>query len=414
MFSDVVDQVGQLSDDALDARLREIEGSQRELAAVQSAALAECERRRTHRPEHATIYGRLRASLGWSEADCRSGTQLARLIEAHPDVGDALFDHRMPVAAAVELARAFARTGERLAEVIGAFTRLAERVEHDELSNQVRGWVSRTLADDAHEQTRTADERRNAHWRADGDGGGLAVEWGPLDAIAAREILDHYLEAEWLADWEATVERYGDDASKLLMPRTDAQRRADAVLAALHDAAARPPGSKRPEPVVNVHVDHRTFEDLLIEAEVLPERTVDPFDDPTPYVTERMCRTDHGDPIDPKSTLQLLLAGHIRFVVRNDQGVPIRWGRTKRLFEGAARDAVRSMSTRCTHPGCRVPTRRTQTDHVEPWVDGGLTDPDNGGVLCRRHNLLKAHGYRVHRDHLGTWHTYRPDGTEVR
>lgn len=418
-FIDVVADVGELCDEALDARLRSVEGLERQLAAERSALLAECERRRTYRPEHATIYGQLRASLGWSERDCKDATQLARLIDAHPDVGDSLFEHSMPVAAALELARAFARTGDELDPVIGAFCRLAERVEHDEFSLRVRAWVKRTLAaTDGGDDPMHTHEARNAHWHADGDGGGLAVEWGAVDAIAAREILDRYLEAEWMADWDATVAAYGDDASKLLMPRTDAQRRADAVTRALTDAASRPAGSKAPEPVVNVHVDHATFTDLLTEAAVLPERDVDPFDDPTPHVaphvTERMNHTDHGDPLDPRIILQLLIEGHIRWVIRNDRGIPIRWGRRKRLFDGAAREAVRSLSTRCIHPGCRVPTRRTQTDHLAEWSQGGLTDPDNGGPSCRRHNATKtAGGYTVHRDHAGRWHTYRPDGTLV-
>ena len=178
-------------------------------------------------------------------------------------------------------------------------------------------------------------------------------------------------------------------------------------------AAATPPGAKRPEAVVNVHIDHHTFQDLLVEAELLPERTVDPFDDPTPHISQRMCRTEHGHPVDPRTVLQLLLAAHVRFVVRDDDGIPIHWGRTKRLFEGAARDAVRSLSTRCTHPGCRVPTTRTQTDHTIDYQLGGSTDPGNGNPRCLRHNLIKNRGFSVQRDRLGRWHTYRPDGTEV-
>jgi hypothetical protein len=215
-----------------------------------------------------------------------------------------------------------------------------------------------------------------------------------------------------VADWEATVARYGDDASRLLMPRTDAQRRADAITRALQDAASRPPNAKAPEPLVNVHIDHDTFTDLLLEAELLPDRVGDPFLTPVDE-RSRMCHTDGGDPIDPHSALQLMLEGHIRYVIRNEQGVPITWGRKRRLFEGPARDAVRSMATRCTHPGCRVRLKRTQTDHTVDFARGGPTEPGNGNPRCLRHNQLKNRGFTVWRDHLGDWHTYRPDGTEV-
>ena len=47
-------------------------------------------------------------------------------------------------------------------------------------------------------------------------------------------------------------------------------------------------------------------------------------------------------------------------------------------------------------------------------VFGGLlTVPANGGPRCPRHNLIKNHGYTVHRDPTGRWHTYQPDGTEI-
>ncbi|MCU1354766.1 MAG: endonuclease, partial [Acidimicrobiales bacterium] len=44
---------------------------------------------------------------------------------------------------------------------------------------------------------------------------------------------------------------------------------------------------------------------------------------------------------------------------------------------------------------------------------GGETNPHNGGPACGRHNRYKQHGYTVHRDPDGPWHTYRPDGTEI-
>jgi hypothetical protein len=71
------------------------------------------------------------------------------------------------------------------------------------------------------------------------------------------------------------------------------------------------------------------------------------------------------------------------------------------------------MATRCTHPGCRVRLKRTQTDHTVDFARGGRTDPSNGNPRCLRHNLTKNRGFTVWRDRSGDWHTYRPDGTEV-
>jgi hypothetical protein len=416
MFSEVSAVVASMDDLALRVRLRELEGAQRELQSEMAAVLAELDERKVYRADgHATMWGLLRADLHWSDRDCGEQMRIARLVARFPDAGESLSEQRTSVAGIAEIARAAAneRIGDQIDTRIGGFLRNAELLEHDEVRIKVRSWERRADADYVRKQAESRHERRNAHWTATGDGGGLAVEWGPIDALANREILDHYLEAEWLADWEATVERWGDDASPMLMPRTAEQRRADAVTKALRDAASRPPGSKAPDSVIDVHIDHETFTDILIEAELFPERLRNPFEHPEPHESTRLCHTAHGEPLDPLTVFQLMVEGYIRYVIHDEQGIPITWGRKRRLFEGAARDAVRSLSTRCTHPGCRVPTKRTQTDHTVDWARGGRNDPHNGGAKCLRHNLLKNRGFTVHRDALGIWHTFRPDGSEI-
>jgi hypothetical protein len=72
-----------------------------------------------------------------------------------------------------------------------------------------------------------------------------------------------------------------------------------------------------------------------------------------------------------------------------------------------------SLFHRCTHPGCRVRAGRCEVDHLVDWQHGGETRPDNGGPRCGRHNRLRNKGFKVERDRLGHWHTYRPDGTEI-
>jgi hypothetical protein len=415
-FAELRGRVASWDADAKLVRLRELEARQRELDAERSLVLAEIERERLHeRDAHATIWGLLRATLGWSDGECRTRMRLARLVDAHPDVGECLAETWVPVAHADAIARAFAnpRCGEQIETVLGTFLTYARELEYDDFRKVVDRWVILADVDGAHREREGIHERRNAHlsvWQGEGT---LVAQWGDLDAAANLEIFERFCDAEFAADWESTKDRHGDDACPALMPRTDAQRRADALTAIFTRAASMPPGSKAPKPVAHIHVDYRTWRDLLTEAELLPERARDPFDDPELLVTQLRCETRGGQLVDPRHVLRATLEGYVRFVILDDEGVPIHWGRERRLFTGPARDAVMVLSDRCLHPGCRVRTGRSQADHLKPWSQGGETRPDNGGPQCARHNRVRNRGYTVHRDGRGIWHTYRPDGTEI-
>ncbi|MEM8618988.1 MAG: hypothetical protein AAGF73_04650 [Actinomycetota bacterium] len=80
-------------------------------------------------------------------------------------------------------------------------------------------------------------------------------------------------------------------------------------------------------------------------------------------------------------------------------------GRRSRLFTGAAREAVMLLATECAWAGCDRPVSRCDADDNLSWGGAhGATVP---------HNPQKEHGFRVHRDADGTWHTHRPDGTVI-
>ena len=288
-------------------------------------------------------------------------------------------------------------------------------MEHDDFKRLPARWELLADADGAHRDRESSHEHRNAHvvtWQGVTT---IAGQWGDLEGAVIQEIFERQVDAEFRFDWDATVAKFGDKASKSLLPRSDAQRRADAVTAIFTRAASTPPGSKPPEPVVNIVIDHHSWTDLMTLAGLFPEHHTDPFETRGQLVSELRCETDQGELIDPYLVLQASLEGHVRFVMLNDTGIPIRWGRKRRLFQGAVRDAVRTLGYRCFHPGCRVRSRRCHIDHTTEWQHGGETDPTNGGPTCPRHNRLKHHRrYTVHRDPHGHWHTYRPDGTEIR
>jgi hypothetical protein len=416
-FHDVCERVGEQSLEWLLAELTELEVGERRAAARRSALLSAIDDMKGYAGDgHASMHGLLRSKLGWSEGECRQRMQLARLIDAHPGVGAVLWEGRASVAniAAISRAHANPRCGNRIGDVLGVMLTEAGRMEYADFRRIPERWELLADADGAHKDRQLSHENRNAHVVTWQGATTCAAQWGDLDGPANQEIFDRFVDAEFRSDWDQTVARYGDKASKSLMPRTDAQRRADALTAIFTKAASTTPGSKAPEPVVNILIDHHSWSELMTLAGLFPEHHTDPFESRGQLVSELRCETDHGELVDPYAVLQASLEGHVRFVILNDTGVPIRWGRKRRLFRGASRDAVRTLGYRCFQPGCRTRSRRCEIDHTVEWHSGGETDPSNGGIGCGRHNRLKhRRGYTVQRDRHGHWHTYRPDGTEI-
>jgi HNH endonuclease len=58
-------------------------------------------------------------------------------------------------------------------------------------------------------------------------------------------------------------------------------------------------------------------------------------------------------------------------------------------------------------------THWCEVHHMLAWALGGATSLDNSALLCERHHTQVHHGFRIHRDAAGRWHTYRPDGSEI-
>jgi hypothetical protein len=409
-------EISALDVDGLLHELLSLEDEQRVRDARRSIVLAELEARKAHRADsHATIFGMLRSKLHWSEVECRQRMRLARLIAAHPSVGATLFEAQMSTANAATIANLWSnrRLRERFDSVLGELLGEACTSEHDDFQRHPLRWE---LLNDPAARTERAelDAQRDARISITGGKGRLSAEWGDLDAATNAAIFDRFVDAEFDADWAVVKARHGDEASMASMPRTNAQRRADALTAIFKRAATSPAGGREPKPVVAVHLDSHTFNEILTSARIFPERQVDPFDDPTPLISRMRCETGDGVLINPDRVLQVLLEGYVRFVASTDEGEVIHWGRKRRLFEGAAREAVMSLSPRCITNGCRVKTSRSEADHLDPWGDGHPTDPGNGGPQCGSHNDAKRRRrWRVTRDHRGHWHRHRPDGTEI-
>jgi hypothetical protein len=391
-----------------------LERSVRRVEAELAAVVAELEGRSVFAADgHASMRGWLKATVRWSNQECQRRLQTARLVRADRAVGSRLHVGEVGVAQVQELARAHAnpRCGVQLVgEPAKVLLDHAVTLSFEDFRLCVRRWELLADVDGAHRDAETAVERRTATV-VEFDGVlHINARGGAVHAASMMEIFHRFCEAEFAADWAWVRERFGERASHAQMPRSDAQRRFDAVLAIFEAAAVAPVDGQAPEPVVNIVVDQVTYETHMARRRLFPM----PADLPDISVIDRRCETTSGILLDPDDVIAAAFAGHVRRVVLDSAGVVTDLGRKRRLFTGAAREPVKLQSRRCIWPGCALPSGRCQTDHLDEWVaHDGATRPDNGGPLCGRHNRWKNRGFRTRRDDNGNWHTYRPDGTEI-
>jgi hypothetical protein len=415
MFATVVDAIQSLDDDGITARLRELELERRRGDAETLALITLARARGAHRADgHLSVAGWLRANLNWSGTQVAAAKKAAQLVDSHESVGDALAEGHIGTAQVAELARAARnpRCGSEIGEVLDLLLDHAEQLPYDDFRRVVRRWES--LADedgaaldaDASETNRTV----SAH---EVDGGlDLRASGGSVMATAEiLGILEHFVEAEFRTDVETRTELHGAGAPASLLPRTDAQRRFDALHAIFLRAASTPAGGRAPETVVNILVDQHTHEILLARHRLIPF----PDDIPAPDLDRLRCETDSGIPVPPEVAFQAMMQGYVRRVVVDDDGVVLDMGRKRRLFTGAARIAVKLMESHCGHLGCTVSSRHAQIDHMDEWErDNGRTDVRNGRPRCNGHNPEKTRlGLVDRRTRGGRIVTYRRDGSPM-
>ncbi|HZC25381.1 MAG TPA: HNH endonuclease [Actinopolymorphaceae bacterium] len=108
-------------------------------------------------------------------------------------------------------------------------------------------------------------------------------------------------------------------------------------------------------------------------------------------------------------------SGQWRWVVTDPQtGTVIGADVTRRRPTAAQRRRAQAQSPRCRFVGCRMPAAHSDIDHIVRYADGGPTDEDNLGPLCRHdHRLKDQGGWTLHLPRPGTaqWtsplgHTY--------
>jgi len=407
------EEVAALGDGDLDVALVDLERARRLVESSIVDVMDEADRRRRYVADgHVSVRGWAQAVTNCSRFETMRRLQTMRALRNLESLRAALRSGEVGVDQVREIAKVHAnpRCAAQLPESEHALLDHAQRLDFEEFRIMLRRWESLADADGAHRDHELTHERRDAHVVELDGSYHIGAHGGAAQGSAMQTIFERFCDAEFAADWADVRERFGDAACAGLMERTDAQRRFDAMYAIFLAAASMPADARRPEPLTNVIVDHKTLEEHLAHA----LGGLKPAADPAEF-EQRRCETDTGVALDPADVVAAVLVGHVRRVVFDSAGVVINLGRTRRVFTGSARDAVLLQHRRCLWPGCGLPARRSQIDHGDPWGSPtrGATDAANGTPLCGRHNRWKNRGYRTWRDDEGRWHITRPDGTEM-
>lgn len=310
---------------------------------------------------------------------------LARSLKTMPVVSDALSRGEINLCHARRLARASACDGFSDAEAL--LCDHARTLTYTAFDKAVSYWEHLVDADAAEHDATVKEQRREFHASLTFDGMGRLDGWlDPLGFEEFRSALDR-IEAELFNKdlRDAQAEHIDNHSAELW--RTPAQRRADALVEMARRATSVPEGAKAPEPLAIIHMDKPTFEAGLNQTLGLTLFDNAPAEtNRGPMTTGRLCETDSGAVITPTQAVEQALRGHIRRLVYESPGVILDYGRSTRLFTGALRQAIQSRDRTCAHPGCDLPARLCEIDHITEWQHGGTTTHTNAATRCSYHH----------------------------
>lgn len=407
----------------------------RSIGMAQETTSSLADARQLHqRDAHRSIKGYLKATCNWSNHEVSRWRSTAAAVNAHPSIGDAWIQGHIGSPQVTVLAKTHGnrRVRDQLPAFLPFLVANAEEMCFEDFTATVDHFVTQADTDGAHDERDDAIEHRRASVKANGQAVDMHMFGG--DGVSTDEIIDvfeTFCDLELQHDLAARCDLYGDDAHNHDLARTAGQLSFDAMLAIFRKAAATDATGKVADTVVNIVTDSTTFARVLAAGGLAPTSVdglpVDPFTglpasntlledvmaDPAGLGSVR-CESDRGVPVHPHDVLKALLAGHVRGVVLDSDGHVVDFGRTKRLFEGPARDAAKLLIRRCQHPGCDLPAGWSNVDHNIEWGDHGDTNQNNAGVLCAKHNNAKHHmKLRRRRAVNGIDYTIRDDGTII-
>ena len=349
-----------LPDDELLAGVADVYRAEARVAALKARYVAELDSRQAYAAvgaQTATAWIRHRCRV--PEGAARHDVALARSLRHRPSTEAALADGDIGAAQAAAIARHHRnpRT-EAAVERDDAFLATeAGRLPWRSFTTVLAYWAQHADPDGTDDAAEARKARRHLHLSRTFEG-----EWivnGLLDPVAGATV-DAALRR--IEDTMFAADR--DEAgTSLLLKRTPAQRRADALVELARRASSAPPGARKPAPLVTVLVGYESF-------------------------AGRICELADGTVLAPGDVAALLDRAVIERAVFDGPARVMEIGE-QRFFTGALRRAIQLRDRTCTHEWCDRPADQCDVDHKLPWEWGGRTAAHNGRIYCPFHNHLR-------------------------
>lgn len=431
MFRTEIEALVDMTDAELHEHVRGVELERRTLDARLAAAIAVADARQLNVvvDGHRSMTSYLRGELNYSTAEASRWLQVGKMVDALPAVGDAWINGHIGSAQTAVFASTYGnkRVRECLDRFVPTLLEQAELLPFSDFRACVTTFVTLADEDGAHDDRDHNIVGRRAH--VVDVGGTLDVRVSGGDGLTAAEMItihQAFVDLEYAKDLAARRDLHGDDADDHELARTSQQRSHDAIIEIFRRAAICDVEGRPLEMVVNVVSDARTFVRMLhaagLASEGSPVGSFARLADPSRLLSElvadpaglkdRRCETSTGVQLHAHDVLRAALAGHVRRVVLDSDGVIIDMGRKARLFTGSARAAAKLLIRRCQRPGCELPSDFSEVDHNQEWSDHGETSQANANIMCGPDNRLKhRHKWRQQRATDGNSYMIRADGT---
>ncbi len=245
--------------------ITELETLGRRVAAAQTGLLDVIDRDGLFTADgHASAKVMVRHHAKLSEGEAKARTQVVAACRDLPDVSEAWQAGQVGAAQMRVIGEVHAnpRVRPEMEERQQRLLDDAQQMSARRFAQTTRGWARLVDQDGPQPAGERCHERRDSKLIPDpiDSSWTLTGSFGSMYGAEMREILDHFIDAEFKTDWAEAKARVGERVTKADLDRTDAQRRADAMLQLFRDAASAPEGAVPPGFIHNIHWSAESYE----------------------------------------------------------------------------------------------------------------------------------------------------------